>query len=470
MPCLCDFDAHTTHRTPAFRVRRKQIPRGNTSRMLSTGFTMVETLVALAVFGLFFTAIALILQQVLENVGQSRVRATALQFAQSKMELIRNASYADVGTTGGIPQGFFPQTETLTINGLPLTVRTSVIYVDDPFDGVAPADLINTDYKRVRIEITWGGAYPSRSPVVLVTNIVPKGVETVAGGGTLSIQVFNANGLPVPNATLTLDNTSITPEIHMQTLTNDNGLVILPGTPACITCYRISVTKTGYSTDRTYDVSEVANPLAPYATVIEGEITPASFAVDGVSQITVKSYDPSYAPISNVIFTLRGAKIIGHDTLDEPVYKYSYTTNTGGGTVTVPNLEWDSYTLDFSNSAHNLAGSTPTMPLAVTPASVGQISIIAVPKTNNSLLVTVRNHLGELQSSVSAFLTNGLGYDATKITPATGTADFGQVFFGGLVPSAYDLNLSLPGYQEATASLTISGIKEELFSLNPYIP
>jgi hypothetical protein len=431
---------------------------------------MIETLVALGVLGLFFASIALILQQVLENVGQSRVRATALALAQEKMEVIRNLPYADVGSQGGIPQGPIPQTENVTINTLQFTVLTSIVYIDDPFDGLTPVDLINNDYKRARVEITWGGAFASRMPVTFVTNIAPKGVETIAGGGTLFLHVFNSNALPVSNATVTIDNTSVVPEIHTTTLTNANGIVVIPGAPACITCYAISVSKQGYTSDRTYADTEVANPLKPYVTVLEGELTQASFAIDLYSSITINSYgsrESGYPPIANVQFTIRGAKIIGTDTSDSPVFKYTYTTNTGGGTVTMPGLEWDTYTLDFSNSAHVLAGSNPPNPIALTAGTSLTVPTVAVPKTNTTLLLIVKDGSGSLQASASANLKNtGLGVDLSKTTAATGAADIGQAFFGSLQPALYDLAVSLPGYQEATSSLSLTGNKQETISLN----
>jgi hypothetical protein len=101
--------------------------------------------------------------------------------------------------------------------------------------------------------------------------------------------------------------------------------------------------------------------------VIEGNITHLSFAIDEISVLKINSLNQSYLPTANVMFTLHGNKIIGYDTSDMPVYKYSYSTNTGGGTVTIPGLEWDTYTLDFSNSAHTLAGSNPTIPFALIP-------------------------------------------------------------------------------------------------------
>jgi prepilin-type N-terminal cleavage/methylation domain-containing protein len=436
----------------------------------SDGFTMVETLVAIGLLSIFFSATALILQYVMESVGSSRVRSTALALAEQKMEVVRNLPYSSVGTIGGIPQGALSQTENITINTLVFTIKTSILYYDDPYDGVVPADLIPTDYKRVRIEVTWGGQFPSRTPIDLVTNIVPKGIESVAGGGTLMIQVFNSLGLPVPNSIVKLDNTVVTPNIHMETLSNSDGIVAIPGAPACLSCYQITVTKSNYSTDKTYSTAEVANPLQPYVSIIAGSLTHVSFSIDQVSTIIINSYNQSGSPVANVLFTLRGTKLIGHDTSDNPVYKFSSFTGTGGGTGQIPGLEWDTYTLDFSSSAHTLAGSNPTMPFNLPPSTTLTIPIIVVPKANNSLLIKVKNSSGVLQSSASANLSSAfLGYDTTKTTNATGSADYGQAFFPALSPGAYQLKISLPGYIDATSSFNISTNQQDSITLNPLL-
>jgi prepilin-type N-terminal cleavage/methylation domain-containing protein len=435
----------------------------------SPGFTMVETLVAIGILGIFFAAIAMIIQNVIENVGASRVRTTALALGQEKMETIRNLPYTNVGTVGGIPTGPILQNETVTINNLAFTVKTSIIYIDDPFDFVAPTDILPADYKRARVEITWAGAFPSRMPIVLVTNIAPKGLESVVGGGSLIINVSDSQGQPISNATINIDNTMITPQIHMQTLSDSYGTVAIPGAPSCIRCYQISVTKTNYSTDKTYSTAEVTNPLQPYATIIDGRITQLSFSIDQISTVIVNSVNISYQPIANVMFTLKGNKIIGHDTSDNPVYKYSYATNTGGSTVSIPALEWDNYSLDFSNSAHTLAGSNPTIPFALLPNTSQTITIVAVPKAAASLQLTVKNSSGILQSSASATLSSiPLGYSVNKITPATSSADYGQVLFNNLSIGNYNLDVTLPGFTEATASVSITGNMQEIITLNNY--
>jgi hypothetical protein len=441
------------------------------NRKLATGFTMVETIVAIGVLSIFFTAITLILQKVIENIAESRIRATALSLGMQKMEVIRNLPFAAIGTVGGIPSGPVAASEQIIINSQTFTVTTSILYIDDSFDNVAPSDTLPDDYKRIRVQVNWGGAYPSRLPITLVSNIAPNGIETTAGGGTLMLYAFNGSGLPVANAVVNIDNTVTTPQIHMQTFTDTNGVVAIPGAPACISCYKITVSKTGYSTDKTYSTAEVTNPLQPYATVLVGRVTQLSFAIDQVSTLTVNSYNTLNQPIGNVIFTIHGTKIIGHDSVDNPIYKYQYTTNTGGWTVSIPGLEWDNYTLDFTSSYHTLAGSNPTIPFALPPNTNMTLPIIAVPKTTASLMVTVKNSSGLLMSSASATLSSSASaYLNTQVTPGTGSANFGQVYFGSLAAGLYNLIVTLPGFSDATSSMTISTNQQTSIKLNPFSP
>lgn len=437
-----------------------------------TGFSMVETIVAIGVFSIFFAAIAFILQQVLENVGTARVRAVALSLGQEKMEVIRNLPYDNVGTIAGIPSGPLQQSEIVTINSTPFTVTTSIFYIDDPFDQSAPTDPIPADYKRVRVQVTWGGLFPSRSPVTLVTNIVPRGLESNPGGGTLIIQVLNSQGLPLSNANVAITNTLVVPQINIFTLSDASGFVVIPAAPACITCYSITVSRSGYSTDKTYTTSEVANPLQPLTTIIEGEITQVSFSIDQIGSISISSrstQETGYIPLTNVIFTLRGSKIIGYDTLDKPVYKYSQQFTTGGGTVGVPNLEWDTYTVDLTDSNYTLAGSNPLNPITVLPGVFNTpMTILADPKYASSLLVTIKDNLNQLLASVSSTLKNSTtGTEITKITAATGSANFGQVFYNNLTLGNYTVTASLSGYQVASQSVTINGNQQLQMVLNP---
>ena len=214
------------------------------------GDTIIGVLIALAIFLILSQAIVSLAFSVYDLIAFTRSRVSARNIALESMEIIRNAPYDDVGTTGGIPDGIFTQEQSVNRNGQAYTIRTRISYVDDPFDGVAPDDTLPTDYKRVRIDVSWGGIQASTaSEVTLVSDIAPQGVETTTGGGTLSILVFDANGNPVPQAQVHLVASTTSPPVDTSYYTSDLGRVTIPGAPTCDSCYQITVTKDGYSTD-----------------------------------------------------------------------------------------------------------------------------------------------------------------------------------------------------------------------------
>ena len=95
------------------------------------------------------------------------------------------------------------------------------------------------------------------------------------------------------------------------------------------------------------------------------------------------------------------------------------------------------------------------------------MSVSAVPKTSNSLLVAAKDATGQPLASASAQLNNDLpSFIATQSTGLADMADFGQAYFGGLYAGNYQLKINLDGYQEATAAITIAGNKQESVTLN----
>ncbi len=444
-------------KTDGFQLVLKSESKGR----LQSGFTMIEIVVSSITLMLFFAALVVIFENVIDLAGESRVRTVATALGAEKLEEVRNMSYDDVGTQGGIPSGTIPQDEVVNINGQDFNVNTTVVYVDDPFDGEAPDDVIPTDYKRIRIAVSWGGAFASKNPVVMVTDAAPDGLEMAEGGGTLIVYVINASGIPVSGATVSVYNTDVDPDIDLEITTNSSGRVVLPGSPDCIDCYQISVNKTGYSSDRTYSTSEVTNPLKPHATVIEGEVTQLTLAIDGLASMNVNvtgSREANYPPFQGVEFTLRGAKTIGTNALDEPVYKYEQNHVSGfGGIINISNLEWDTYEVFLpSGSSVDLAGSTPISPFSLIPGQNTGFNLVTSASTPNSLL-TIVTDISEVPIASGSIELSGSGYLATKSAGLASQGDFGQAFFSGLNPGVYSLRINIPGYLEATSSANISG-------------
>lgn len=156
------------------------------------GFTLIEVIIGTSLILIVFFGIFGVYQLTLETVSESRAVVTALAITNQRMETIKNTPYHQIGVVGGIPVGPFLGEEIVVHNQIEFTIRTTIIYIDDPFDGLAPVDTIPTDYKRIEIRASWPGFFIKER--FLVTNISPKGREVATPGGTLSISVFNAIG------------------------------------------------------------------------------------------------------------------------------------------------------------------------------------------------------------------------------------------------------------------------------------
>lgn len=308
------------------------------------GMTLIECLLGIAIFMVAFVGIFGVFQLGIRLSGRAKAKVGAVALVNERMEFIRNLPYDDIGTLGGIPSGNLPQTETIVSNGITYTRRTLVQYVDDVKDGSGISDEngITADYKRAKVEITWQADYPI-TPVYSVTNIVPKGMETMAGGGTLVIEVFNASIQPVASANVHIENSLITPPISLDIFTNAQGKVIFPGTPSS-GGYEITVGKEGYSTAKTYD-ADASNPSPDPAhlTILEGQTTEMAFSIDLLSVKTVRtwkatdifSWEDLFNDNSKISESLDVAVVGGRIELewDETEYKssgYAYSDSVGG--------------------------------------------------------------------------------------------------------------------------------------------
>lgn len=440
--------------------------------MQNKGFTLIEIIVGLAIFLIVTGALFGMTVLIFENIGQTRVRHTARLLASEKMEVARNLSYENLGVQGGIPAGPLESEQIVQLGGLTFTVETSIIYIDDPFDGVAPVDLLSTDYKRARIKINWEGRFSSGlSSIVLISDITPKGVESTTGGGTLSLLVFDSQGEPLPGAEVHIVNSEVVPPVDFNTNSDSFGRILLPGAPASIEGYEVTVSKNGYSTDRTYSQEEVVNPAKPYLSIIEGEVTEASFAIDRVSSLTIKTFgkrESGFPSLPNIDFRLQGAKIIGTNIEGDEVYKYNEVLQSdSSGKIVVPNMEWDSYRITLNEPSRSLAGSNPSLPLSLLPDTQASISLALEQVSTNSLLVLVASPQGDALATASARLVHeDISYDETVVTGNPQDPDFGHAYFGGLNNLQYSLTVTLEGYEEATASVQIDGEVFENIILN----
>lgn len=252
------------------------------------GFSFIEVLVTAAIVALVFGGLFAAVQAMVALINDSKAKAGATALATERLEYIRSLAYDDVGTAGGVPSGLIPQTRTVTLNGIEFSERVLVEFVDDPADGAGAADsnLIQNDYKRAKVEYSWRGRN-STSSIALVTNIVPPGVETTAGGGTLRVFVNDASVVPVAGAQVRFVNDTGTSSINTIRFTDPSGMAQLGGAPA-LSSYEISVSRAGYSTDGTaVATGTLSSPNQPVVSVAEASVTTQYFQIDELSDLEI---------------------------------------------------------------------------------------------------------------------------------------------------------------------------------------
>jgi hypothetical protein len=170
-------------------------------------------------------------------------------------------------------------------------------------------------------------------------------------------------------------------------------------------------------------------------------------------QVSWVSSEPSIIP--NTTFNLQGTKIIGTDSGDNPVYKYSQDhTSDGSGHIDIQNLEWDSYNFSVDPATGlDLIDTDPSpQPIDLFPDTNQVVKLYL--EAENSLLVKVQdiNTGDSIFSATSRLQNTGLGYDNTQYTN-----EEGETRFIPLEIADYDLEVQAPGYSSVLTSVSVTG-------------
>ena len=385
--------------------------------LMNRGFTLIETLIGIAVFMIISTAIYSSYSSLLDIFSIARTRSAAIAVLESEIEIARNMPYPDVGLKGGAPSGNLKPEKTVSFGGASFLVRTSVQNIDDAFDGVfggSPADAIPADYKLVEIEVSCASSC-RMAPITMTTTVAPKNLEKATKNGSLFITVLNASGQLVSGANVSIVDSSLSPPININDTTNVSGSLNFVDIATSSAGYRITVTKSGYSTDRTHLVGGAGNPnpIKPDAIVREQELTKVSFAVDLLSALNFRAQDQLCQPLAGIDFKQTGEKLIGVNP-DVPKYSAVYQTDSAG-LKSLTNLEWDTYSFANQDTDYELSGSSPWDSLVVDPAGTSETTWLMEPKKPSALLVTVVDEDNQPVDDASVRLTQS-GFDQTKIT------------------------------------------------------
>ena len=259
------------------------------------GFSLVEVVIVAAVSTLVFGALLMSFRYSLELMNVSRAKLSALSVANDRMEFFRSLPYNDVGVLAGFPAGIIPQNSTTSLNNIIFYERVLVDYVNDPGDDIAGVDGngITTDYKKIKVEYTWS-VNGATSSIALVSNIVPRSIETDVGGGTVRVNVFDQDANLLPGASVTLINNTLSPIINIPgRATGPSGAATFAA-PAG-SDYEVIVTANiggnPYSTTQTFQPTiAVPNSDTPPFTLLEADISTVDFQIGELSDFNLITY------------------------------------------------------------------------------------------------------------------------------------------------------------------------------------
>ncbi len=140
------------------------------------GFTFVEVVIAIAILILFTVGVYRGYRAVYDALAAAHHKALAVDLVNERFEIIKNLPYASVGTVGGVPVGVITPVQNTTRDNVAFRITTAIVNVDDPFDGVAPADAFPRDYKLVELKVECVTC--RMSPVTITGRVAPTNLES----------------------------------------------------------------------------------------------------------------------------------------------------------------------------------------------------------------------------------------------------------------------------------------------------
>ena len=434
-------------------------------KKVKKGFSLVEVLIVMFIAAVAFTSFYTVATFGTKYIIESKNRLAAVAFLNERMEIVRNLEYNDVGIEGSIDvDGILPQETDAIANGRSYHISNSVAYIDDPLDGVWPADTIQNDYKIVRVVVSWNDSNGQLQSVSSSSRFVPPGLETSVGGSPLSINVIDGTTLlPISQATVHITNNTMSPPIDDTIQTDTNGHIMLPVAKISNDTH-LSITKTGYETIETMDSSPTFIPIYGHINVIEGFLNTYNYLQNKLGDLIVKTADYQGNPVGDLGFTIGGGKVIGHDEVGVEIFSMANevgTTNATTGEKEYSDISSGNYSILMSpDDQYEFIDYDPSVsPAFLVPDSVTTHTLRVADKSVSALFLTV------VDIEDMAPIANA------KVTLTDGAADIfteklsslrGVVFYpddaATLENKEYTLKVEAEGYTQDTKTINISNL------------
>lgn len=375
------------------------------------GFSLVELTITLIVFVTIALAFITLFTSLVTSTIVARREAVGLSLATTQMEYLKSLPYDSLAVQGGsiYSTTLLPASFTKTLNGVKYTVTTSISYVDDAYDGCgsypnqtlkqlycrnyppptgAPSpDLNPADYKIIHVQVTDPGGTDLAD---VDTEESARVAETASTTGALFVSVIDDTGNPVSGATVTVANTTLTPNVNLSDSTDTNGNSIFYGLPPDSgTDYIITATKSGYSSLTTINASGTLQPTYPNQKILTQQSSYVTLTIkqQGTYSLELEAVDTSGNPIPNLKIYAKGGYKKYTATSDTSYYYDNVTpsdtrpTTDSGGLASLQNVVPGTYIFcgDTANTNCKVGSTTYYLAAAVPYTSDNPLNPIVVP-------------------------------------------------------------------------------------------
>lgn len=393
-----------------YRQRAGRSAKKHQHKPVQAGFTLVELSLTLVIISIVVVSFFGLFVSLVHSTVVAKRRAVALTLATNHMEFLKSQPYDSL-----IVQS--PTTMTQKINGVSYTVKTTIRYIDDAYDGCGsgysaqfPAsvycrnypspsgapnpDLNPNDYKMALVVVSDNTAAQLAS---VDTEIAARVSETATNTGALFVHVVDGSGAPISGVTITVTNTTVSPNVNKSDTTDQNGGVIFYGlTPDSGSDYVITASKSGYSSLSTIAATGSGNntlqPTYPNQKILtqQSSSTTLTLYPMGSNSLLLEATDTSGSPLTGgVKVYIKGGYKKYTSTKDSSYYYDNMTPSDsrpvtdGSGFVALANLVPSSsgyiFCGDLGNDNCKVGNTTYYLAAAIPYGGNNPLYPVAVP-------------------------------------------------------------------------------------------
>lgn len=380
------------------------------SPLSEDGVTLIELLISLAVLALITISMFSLYTNLIHGMFVAKNKAIATTLATNRMEYLKGLSYDSLAVAGGsiYSASPLPATSTQVLNNISYTVRTSINYVDDAYDGCA-------SYPTLAIKQLYCRSYPPPSGAPSVdsnpedykiihvsvkntagellaevdTQVAARVAETSSTTGAMLVTVLDDTGNPVSGATVGLVNSTIAPALNLSDTTDSNGVAIFYGLPPDTgNDYTITASLSGYSTLATIKPSGSLQPTYPSQNIVTQQSSSVTLTIkrQGANSLLIEAVDTSGNPLNGLKPYAKGGYKKYTLPTDTSYYYDGMTPDTrpitnAAGIAVLSNLVPGNYSFcgDTGSTSCTIGGTTYYLAAALPYGGNNSFNPITVP-------------------------------------------------------------------------------------------